>query len=161
MKTFRVAFVAILVVLAAAYGTRAADDNKLPAEVAAILEKADTVELLSLQPKADPEAKDSFHQYKILGKTTLKGADATKLVATVQKGIKDSDGTIARCFNPRHGLRASFEGKTAELVICYECNSIECFIGDKRVGTYTATTSTPGTELNKILTAAKAPLPDK
>lgn len=157
IKTFRIAIVAMLVVLTAAFASRA-EENKLPADVLAILNKADSIELLSLDPTPDREGKDTFHGFKILGKTTLKGAEAKKVITAIQKGIKDSDGSAAFCFMPRHGIRATVDDKTADLVICYQCQSMAAYLGDKDVGGAT-TTAAPKEPLNKILKDAKVPLP--
>lgn len=34
---------------------------------------------------------------------------------------------VAACFNPRHGLRAVHAGHTVDLVICFECLTLEVF----------------------------------
>ena len=96
-------------------------DNKLPEDVAKILAKAEQIELLSLDPDKRKEAKDSFHGYKVLGKTALKDAETRKkLVEAFTKGT-EGEITPALCFIPRHGLRITHDGKTAELVICFQC----------------------------------------
>src|SRR5262249_37765355 len=80
-----------------------AKDNKLPPEVVDILSKAEQIELLSLDPKSEGDkSKDAFHEYKVLGKTAVKDAEARKkLIESLTKGM---EGEIhpAKCFNPRH-----------------------------------------------------------
>ncbi len=156
MNTCRIFLITLLALFLASLEIRA-EDNKLPADVQAILDKADTIELLSLEPAKGMEVKDGFHGYKILGKTTVKGADARKVVAAIHKGIKDSDGTAAACFMPRHGIRAKVDDKTVDLVICYQCLSMTSYLGDKEG--VALTTDAPGTLLNTILKDAKVPLP--
>ncbi|ELP33777.1 hypothetical protein RBSWK_02323 [Rhodopirellula baltica SWK14] len=34
------------------------------------------------------------------------------------------------CFNPRHGLRAIYDGKTYDVVICFECLQGTWFVDD-------------------------------
>lgn len=131
----------------------------LPDDASKLLDAADSVELLSLDPsRIDAKAKDQgFHGYKPLGKTVLKGEAKKALLATLRKGIADSDGSVAGCFRPRHGIRALLKGKSVDLVICYECHSILIFAGDKPSST--PTHPGPAKQLNKILADAKVPLP--
>src|SRR5205814_561732 len=75
-----VSALAVMPALAAPEGKGAAE-NKLPAEVQAILDKADKFELLSLDPTPEEqEPKDAFHGYKVLGRTALKDADVRKKI---------------------------------------------------------------------------------
>ena len=137
----------------------------LPDAARAALTKADQLELYSLDPsKEDNKDKDAFHGYKVLGKTTVKADDARKALAdAVLKGVADSDGAIAKCFDPRHGVRAVYDGRTYDLVICFQCSQIEVFAGDKKLGvTPTAKTAEPA--LDKLLKDAGvglAPKPEK
>ena len=50
-----------------------------------------------------------------------------QLLDALYKGIADSDGNGAKCFDPRHGIRASVDGKTVDLVICFECSWVYVF----------------------------------
>jgi hypothetical protein len=136
-------------------------DNQLPADAETILDKASELELYSLDPKErDKKPKDGFHGWKVLGKTTLKKKeDREKVVKAIRKGIADSDGSVAGCFNPRHGLKAKAGGKTVELVICYECHSLEVYVDGKRSVVLTARSGQPG--LDKVLQAAGVKLPKK
>ncbi len=120
--------IGLSVALAAAFGSAQGADNKLPEAAANILAKADTIELLALDPEP---AKEGFRGYKILGKTELKGDAKKGLMAAFEKG---SEGPIdpAKCFNPRHGLRATHDGKTVELVICFECAQFKVHMGDDK-----------------------------
>lgn len=107
--------------------------NKLPADVQAILNKADTFELYSLDPERSRNKKDAggadFRGWTILGKTAVKDAETRKrLVTALYDGIAKSDGSGARCFDPRHGIRASAEGKSVDLVICFECSWVYVFL---------------------------------
>ena len=103
--------------------------NELPADARAILEKAESFELYSLDP--DPagkkrKAKGELHGWWVLGKTIVKEADARqKIRAALLKGVADSTGRRHECFEPRHGLKASRGSKTVDLVICFECLQIE------------------------------------
>jgi hypothetical protein len=153
-----------LVFALAAPLSASAADHKLPEAAQAILDKAEKVELLSLHPrpvpKADrPKEKDLFHNYRVLGKTALKDADRKTVFAALDKGIKDADPNLAAgCFNPRHGIRATHDGKTVDLVICFECLQIVAYVDDKYAGG-PKVTGTPQPAFDKVLKAAKVLLP--
>jgi hypothetical protein len=147
-------------VLASCANIRAAD-NDLPKDVREAFEKATEFDLYSLDPSrmVEKNKKDTlFHDWKVLGKTTLKGDTAKNVRAAIDKGRKDSDGSVAACFNPRHGVRIVHDKKTYDLVICYECLSATVFEGDKRIGQF-LTTRSPEKTLTRVLADAKVPLP--
>lgn len=137
-------------------------------DFAALLDKADQIELLSLDPtgggfgppkpdKAKPG--EEFHQYKILGSTVVKDAAARqKLVSSFKKAIEEAPEMAAGCFTPRHGLRVTRAGKTAEYVICFECLSSMVYIDDKLEKTY-RNSGDPAETFNNVLKKAKVPLP--
>jgi hypothetical protein len=101
----------------------AGEDNALPEDVLKTLFKAETLELMSLLPEPEKtKRKDHFHGYTVLGKTAIKDAAGRKnLVESFTKGMQ---GAIipAKCFEPRHGIRATHDGKTMDLVICFACS---------------------------------------
>ncbi|HJZ58287.1 MAG TPA: hypothetical protein VKE74_25315 [Gemmataceae bacterium] len=143
-----------------------AADNKLPAAAQVVLDKAEQFELLSLDPKPVPKAdqdkeKNVFHGYRVLGKTTVKDATRNTLLAALDKGIKDADPNLAAgCFNPRHGIRATHDGKTVDLVICFECLAIVVYVDDKSErGPHV--TGSPQEAFDKVLKAANVPLSPK
>jgi hypothetical protein len=128
------------------------------AEVFRILEKADAIELYSLDPDPDRKQKaGGFREWKVLGRTTLTGDDKKAIVEGLQKGIADSDGKEAKCFNPRHGIEATHDGKTVELVICFECLSISGW--NDGTPLKVLTTGGPAKEFNRVLEAKKVTLP--
>ncbi|MBM3980828.1 MAG: hypothetical protein FJ304_11185 [Planctomycetes bacterium] len=151
-----------LALLATASAEEKVLENKLPDAVVKALEKADSVELYSLTGERADKEKDkenSWRGWKSLGKATLSKAADKKAVSTaVTKGVAEADGG-ARCFVPRHGLRATHGGKTYELVICFECSWVYVYTdgGDKPDVFMTA--NTPQKALDKFLTDAKVKLP--
>jgi uncharacterized protein (TIGR03067 family) len=133
--------------------------NQVPKEVREVLDKAEQIELLSLHPKPDNKAAGAFYGYRVLGKTVLKDKKARqKLLDAFYKGVTDSEGAVAGCFNPRHGIRAKHGDKTTDLVICFECLSLAIHGPDKYKGSLLTTGSPSGT-FNKILKDAQVPLP--
>lgn len=142
--------------------TQLVAQNKIPDEARAILDKAGEFELISLDPVRPREKpKDAFHGWKVLGKTTVKDAETRRsLIAAFAKGVEENKGIVAACFNPRHGIRASHDGKTVDFVICFECFSVQAFMGDKSDKGFLITRS-PEALFNKVLREAKVALPEK
>ena len=69
-----------------------------------------------------------FRGYRILGKIEI--ADRTaraEIMKAIRDGISESDGTVAACFWPRHGVHAVTQGKAVDYVICYECLQVYVF----------------------------------
>ena len=102
--------------------------------VGAVLDAPDAVELLALHPYphlpqgAPAGEEDDFHGYRVLGRAALVDAQRVRaLVGHVERGIRASDGTVAACFNPRHGLRFEKAGRTIECLICFECTWIHIY----------------------------------
>ncbi|HEX3147873.1 MAG TPA: hypothetical protein VHR66_07295 [Gemmataceae bacterium] len=123
----------------------------------AILAKADQVELYSIDPEYLPpekRPKDGFHGWAVLGKTALKDVDTRKKVLAIAESIRP--GTGAKCFDPRHAIRATGDGKTVDILLCYECGWAYVFVGDDSVH---FTIAKGQEDLNAILKEAKVPLP--
>jgi hypothetical protein len=64
---------------------------------------------------------------------------------------------VARCFDPRHGIRATSGETVADLVICFECLQIEAYVNDKHLQG-ALTSASPQAFLNGVLRDAKIPL---
>jgi hypothetical protein len=157
--------IALAISLLAGVSAGSADkgkDNKIPDEARAILEKAEQIELLSLDPaRGEEKPKDDFHGFKVLGKTVVKDAEVRKkLIAAFEKGVAENKGEAALCFNPRHGIRASHDGKTADFVICFECFHGHVHVGEKKLEGF-LTTDSPEAAFDKVLKDAKVPLAEK
>jgi hypothetical protein len=124
----------------------------------AILAKPDQVELFSLDPSVDPAGPDErFRGWKVLGKTVVKDADARKAVLTVAGAIKPGWGV--RCFDPRHGIRATAGGKTVEVVICFSCRWAWVYLDKEKDEVQLTIDRDQQSALDKVLTDAKVPLP--
>jgi hypothetical protein len=135
-------------------------DNEIPKGAREAFEKTAEFDLYSLDPSQGrkKDGDGNFHGWKVLGKTTLKGADAKTVRDAVEKGRRESNGLVAGCFNPRHGIRFTVDQKTYDIVLCYECLSADVYGGDHELGRF-LTTAGPADALNKALRAAKVPLP--
>lgn len=107
-----------------------ADLDPIPAAYRDVLEKADTLELLSLNHFPDAGAKKLFHGNEILGRTALTKDQRGKVLAALADATKKPGLGGAGCFIPRHGLRATHDGVTVGLVICLECGKIDMYYGE-------------------------------
>lgn len=132
--------------------------NRIPEVVEQLLDKAETFELYSLDPDREPDAKapvkDGFQGWKVLGKTEVKAAaDRTRLASALRLGAEDNFGIAAACFIPRHGIRLAGGGKTVDLVICFQCLSVQLFVDGERKDGF-LTTSAPQPAFDAVLKAA-------
>ena len=97
--------------------------------------RSEEIEVYQLLPEARHDSRDKgdlFHDYPIEKAVILKQLDSTKMM-TVFWQDDDPEGSFAFCFNPRHGLRAKWEGRTYDLCICYECSAVKAYIDDHQV----------------------------
>ncbi len=157
MNTIRWCVAVCVVALAAASTSTAVDkkEPRLPTAVATALEKAGELELYSLD--GDLKQNGEWHGAKVLGKTTVKGADAKKVATGLAKGVADGDSG-AKCFIPRHGVRVTHDKKTYDLVICFECHWVYVYTDADDKPQRFATTGAAEKAINELLTAAKVPL---
>ena len=157
----RTNFLAILLLASSQLACAANQSNRLTADVEAMLDKADQIELISLSPEHLQEApKDAFYRWRVLGRTMIKGEDKVAALKALRSGIAANEGMVAGCFNPRHGIRVTHDGKTTDLVICFECMSIQVFQGEKQLANV-LTTADAKPLFDKLLAAAKVPLAAK
>lgn len=116
-----------LAVIAAGCASSETRPQVFTQEIESILDEPARVELLTLHPyphQVEPED-GGFHGYEVLGRADLSDAASQgELFTAIAEGIQRSDGTVAACFNPRHGIRVEGEGGSVEFVICYECLSM-------------------------------------
>jgi hypothetical protein len=109
-------------------------DKKLPDQAKAVLDNPSLVTLYSLEPLEKPGKDNAFQGWKVLGKTTVKEVEARKkLLSALEKSIAEPGRGGAKCFDPRHAIRATQEGKTVDLVICFECGWVYVYVDGKDV----------------------------
>jgi Aspartic acid proteinase inhibitor len=132
--------------------------KKMSAATTGVLEKAGSLELLSLEPNRRNNVKDGFHGWRVLGKTVVKDKKTREqLAAAVVMGVADNEGLAAACFNPRHGIRVTAAGKTVDFVICFECLQMQVFLGTDRSEDLLIAAS-PQALFDKVLHSAGVPL---
>lgn len=155
MTTRRAVLLALVLFVAVG---RTAQTDEIPTELRTVLEKAEQVELLSLG--LGEVVGEGFHGVKVLGRTTVKdAATRRRLVTAFEQGVAARRKGSGLCLPPRHGLRATHEGKTADFIICFECFGVLGLLGDET--TAFAITETPQEVFDAVLKAAKVPLAPK
>lgn len=120
------------------------------------LNTADTFEFYSLEPSKISINDEKFHGWVILGKVIIKDDDKKLIIDSLYKSIEDSDGVSARCFSPRHGIRAKKGDEIIDILVCFECYKI-LIIKDKQNNKETITASAEKS-FNKILKKYDIPL---
>jgi hypothetical protein len=141
-------------------------NNRIPETVERLLGKAELFELYSLDPELKTDkagnavkVKDGFHDWQVLGKTEVKGeAERKRLADALRLAAEDNFGMAAACFIPRHGIRLKGGGKTVDLVICFQCFSVQVFVdGERKEGFLT--TGEPQQAFDAMLKSAGVKLP--
>lgn len=103
------------------------------------LEGADRYELLSLDPErqsVQPTSSPSglFHGRRVLGSVVVTdSATRRRLNDALRGGAKSILSLPAMCFDPRHGIRVTRNGRTTDFVICFECEQVQVRVGDQLV----------------------------
>jgi hypothetical protein len=116
----------LLLGLGIVWGHSGDEHDKLPAAASRLLDEADAIELISLDPRERPARPgESFHGWKVLGRAAIgDGAEGRAIIAALKRAIGSAE-EVAGCFEPRHGLRATKGGQSLDLVICFSCRWIE------------------------------------
>ena len=96
----------------------------------------------------------------MLGEIVVSGASKGALLAALQQGIEENNGKMMKCFEPRHGLRVVYDGKTIDFLICFECLQIEIFNGTN-LESGVLVSSSPQALFDKLLRDANIPLAPK
>jgi len=162
MKTFLSVILLMLCMVARAADDQAKQKNELPASALEILEGAETLILVSVDfRKEERDETKFFHGFQTLGEIEVKNAAERKeLLAALRKGVEENQDTGAKCFVPRHGIRATFKGKSVDLVICFECMWVYVYESDQK-RRILMTSDSPQPVFDKLLKAAKVPLAPK
>jgi hypothetical protein len=127
-----------------------------PAPDKVVLESSEQFTLYSLDPYPLGQgdvALPIFHEHRILGKTLITDPKIKRhLLDAMYESIGNSNGDMAACFNPRHGIHAVSKQKTVDLVICFECGQTEVY--DEHGMHGTTNTSSPKPVFDRVLTNA-------
>jgi hypothetical protein len=94
-------------------------DEALPPQVREILEKAEKFEILAEVFGENDTDSMGFYPNRIAGITNEK--DKKEILESFYYDASDGDYPSA-CYVPHHALRATFQSKTVEVEICYQCH---------------------------------------
>jgi hypothetical protein len=121
-------FLAVLIVLA---GSGVAycvwPGGSVPSATWDVLDGADEWELYSLFPDShNSDLPERFGVWPVLGKTTVRDPAVLRRLRRALAAATPRYEVLngASCFWPRHGIRATHDGRTVELAICFECQHI-------------------------------------
>ena len=108
-------------------------DSTLPPRVREVLEKADVLEIRGLSS----EEKAGIGWYPDVHAILSTEADRKELLSAFYYDASAGPNPSA-CFIPRHSLRATYKGKTVEVIICYQCHlfSVQGDFGEIDGGMY-------------------------
>lgn len=112
----------------------AVERRKLIDEWKELLSKAEGMDLYRLNPRKlgeDAKDKKAFHGYEILATVTLDKDQRREAGAYFGKTLHWNILRQAVCFDPNHGLRVTVGKKTLDFVICYSCDRMDVYEGDK------------------------------
>lgn len=138
--------------------------NEAPPTLKSALRNTTSLELHSLDPALKGKEADSgdvtmFQIWNDLGFTDVSApAIRKRLLDSLDAGIADNDGRVAACFEPRHGLRATHDGKVYDVVICFKCYQAKWYIDDVPQKAFLLT-AIPRPTFDAILTDASVKLP--
>lgn len=116
-----------------------------------------TIRRLGPNPGTGDTPGPALHGYPELAVADLHDkAQKAELMGALRRGVEESDGTIARCFVPRHAITAAFEGATTDLLICFECYQIKVIVTDSsgRSRRTVPVTDGPREDFERLFTAA-------
>lgn len=106
-------------------------DKSLPPKVREILEKAESFEIL-----ADRLRKSDSSSVKPNRIAKITNEADKKEVLEAFYFDASREGYSAACFLPHHAIRATYQGKTVEIEICFDCSK---FIVESEVGRFYGT----------------------
>lgn len=136
-------------------------NESLGEEVYDVLQQSQRLELISVQPRESiEEVKHSFHQHELVGRTIItEPKEKAELLASFYDGLVPyGKGLKYGCFEPRHGLRATHNGKTADLLICFSCHQFNTYLNGKAVKSYEFVTDAPRPTFDRNLKNADIPI---
>lgn len=128
----------------------------------AILEEAPQITVMALSPEEERvplfsfrrKAVESFHGYRILRTIVIRGETKSALLGKLYTALAE-DAEPARCFNPRHGIRANSGSRSVDLLICFECRQIKSWVDRKEGGSIVGASAEE--HFNKLLASTPAP----
>jgi hypothetical protein len=105
-----------------------------------------------------PRTDEVFYKYPVLGKIAVTDAHKRKeIIDALNEGMRSKDAKGAKCFWPRHAIRAGYQDKQVDYVICFECGYVDIYDGGVKPKVR-LTIATPRDVFNKQIKEAGIPL---
>ncbi|HTT98582.1 MAG TPA: hypothetical protein VMF58_11075 [Rhizomicrobium sp.] len=126
-------------------GAAYAGDNALPAEFAQALSAPERMEIYSLEPTViETNAAASFYGHKVLGHAPVAGDDMRTAAAEFSNAVKQWNGALGGCFEPRQALSIQYKTHRYDFVICFTCQ-VMLLYRDQKPGDEIGVTGSPDT----------------
>jgi hypothetical protein len=108
------------------------------------------------------EAKEFLYHFPVLGKVEVTDSrQRRELLAAVRRAIRKAPEP-AKCFWPRHAIRAVKGGMTVDVVVCFQCRTYDVSRAQETLSGATLTIAPdPEPLFDKILADAGVPLAKK
>jgi len=101
---------------------------------------------------------EHFYRTPVLGKIDVAAAaDRRHLMQAMNEGLNDTGAVQAKCFWPRHGIRATTDGNTVDYLICFQCCQMQVYSGEQKTTLFTIGNS-PQEAFDRFIAAAGLPL---
>ena len=132
--------------------------ESLPDAARTALYDGENLELLTLDPNPRSEKTDGvFHGYNILGKAAIDDTETRdKLLRAFSRGVSENEAEKAGCFDPRHGIRVVYAGKTYDFVVCFQCLQARWYVDAQKQETMLLSDS-PRDVFNEVAKNHKLP----
>jgi hypothetical protein len=131
---------------------RERDERRARAWVARLAE-ADRLRLVALEPDEFAVRREPvrFQGYAVVDEVVLdETADIRTVGEAVLRAIEGAEDPF-RCWNPHHGVQASWGEDVADVLICYECNNVYVYAADLSEGVLLATSEGSRATLDRFL----------
>ena len=140
----------------------------LPDELRSVLDRSQKFELLALYPHTKEEGSDKwkalraagkkeFHGFLIIDKSVITDpAEKRNILSALYKSMIEAQHNAGNimCFEPRHGIRATWQNQTVDLVICFHCHQFIAYKDGKRWGNDLPITDSARADLDESLNRA-------
>lgn len=131
--------------------------GKLQQETREFLLSATTFAIVAVEPTMPRSASATsssdaqlLRTYTVLGRANIEAAaERSEIVDLIDKAIGSSDGTVAACFNPRHAVSVTKGDHRMDVLICFECHSLQVHDAAIEPGSYTIGRA-PEARLNEL-----------
>lgn len=131
-----------------------------PADTRKVFENAPTWTLFSIETRSPFGLKNTFHGHRIFGQTVVSDAKTRARLQKALYGAVANSGDVASCFNPHHGVRATYKNQTVDLIVCFSCGTSYFYIGEKQFPTSVAFDSRDSNNVwDRVLESADVALP--